>query len=421
MNTHQVVFFLLDLCVIVVLARALGAVARRLGQPAVIGEVLAGIVLGPTLLGTTFSGWLFPTDVRPFLTALANVGVALFMFLVGLELEARLLRGRGRIAVTVSVFSIILPFGLGIALASYLVARDHPENPLGFVLFLGAAMSVTAFPVLARILTDRKLSRTPLGGLALTCAAVDDVLAWSLLAVVVMLTGKGGTGLWVIVLFPVYLAVMFGIVRPLLRRAFAPGAPLRSGQLAMVLAGVLVSGAATEWLGLHFIFGTFLFGVVMPRAGTEALRTGIVERVGEVNNMLLLPSFFIVAGLKVALSGIGLSGIGVLGLVLLVAIGGKFGGAFAGARLHRLPVRQSAALATLMNTRGLTELIILTVGLQLGVLDQRLFSIMVLMAVITTAMAGPLLSLINRPAKAATDVAVEPAPEPVSYVGSGRS
>jgi Kef-type K+ transport system membrane component KefB len=420
-NTHQVVFFLLDLCVIVVLARVLGAVARRVGQPAVIGEVLAGIVLGPTLLGRTFSGWLFPTDVRPFLTALANIGVALFMFLVGLELEARLLRGRGKIAVTVSTFSIIVPFGLGVALASYLVTRGHTDNRLGFMLFLGAAMSVTAFPVLARILTDRKLARTPLGGLALTCAAVDDVLAWSLLAVVVLLSGQGGIGLWVIVLFPLYLAVMFLGVRPLLRRVFTSGGRPRSGQLATVLAGVLVSGAATELLGLHFIFGAFLFGVVLPRAGTEALRAEIVDRIGEVNNTLLLPAFFIVAGLKVALSGIGLSGLGVLGLVLLVAISGKFGGAFVGARLHRLPVRQSAVLATLMNTRGLTELIILTVGLQLGVLDQRLYSIMVLMAVITTAMAGPLLSLIQRSVAAEPDLAAEPAPKPMSYVGSGRS
>lgn len=390
MHTHQVIFLLLDLCLIVVLARLLGAVAERVGQPPVIGEVLAGILLGPSLLGDTFSGFLFPADVRPFLAALANVGVALFMFLVGMELDARLLRGQGRIAATISLISITVPFGLGVVLASFLATGT--ENRLGFVLFLGVAMSITAFPVLARILTDRGLSRTRLGSLALTCAAIDDVLAWSLLAVVVMLTG---TGQWVIVLCPLYLAVMFLGVRPLLRRVFTAGTRLRSGQLATVLAGVLVSGAATEWLGLHFIFGAFLFGVVMPRAGTEALRQAIVERVGELNAVLLLPTFFIVAGFNVRLSGIGLSGLGVLAMVLLVAIAGKFGGAYAGARLHRLPVRQSAALATLLNTRGLTELIILTVGLQLGVLDQRLYSIMVLMAVITTAMAGPLLNLIH--------------------------
>jgi Kef-type K+ transport system membrane component KefB len=418
-NTHQVIFLLLDLSVIVMLARLLGAVARRFGQPAVIGEVLAGIVLGPTLFGEAFSAGLFPTDVRPFLTALANVGIAMFMFVVGLELDARLLRGRGKIAATVSVTSIIVPFGLGIALAVRLLANHPAANRLGFLLFIGAAMSVTAFPVLARILTDRGLARTALGGLVLTCAAIDDVLAWSLLAVVVMLSGNGGTGQWMIFLLPLYVAVMFLGVRPVLRRVLAAGTALRAGQLTVVLAGVLVSGAVTEWLGLHFIFGAFLFGVVLPRTGTEELRTAILERMDGFNSTLLLPVFFIVAGLKVKLSGIGLSGLGELGLILLVAIAGKFGGAFAGARLHRLPARQSAALATLMNTRGLTELIILSVGLQLGVLDQSLYSIMVVMAVITTAMAGPLLRLIYPPALAET-VDSEPR-RAMPYVRSGQA
>jgi K+:H+ antiporter len=417
-NTHQVIFLLLDLAVIVVLARLLGAVARRFDQPPVIGEVLAGIALGPTLLGDAFTAGLFPVDVRPLLATLANVGVAMFMFVVGLELQAKLLRRRGRVAVTVSVTSIIVPFGLGVALAFQLLGNHRAGNRLGFLLFIGAAMSVTAFPVLARILTDRGLARTKLGGLALTCAAVDDVLAWSLLAVVVMLAGSGGTGHWVIFLFPLYVAVMFVGVRAVLRRVFPAGTDLGTGRLAVVLAGVLVSGAITEALGLHFIFGAFLFGVVMPRAGTEAFRKATIERIDEFNGTLLLPVFFIVAGLKVKLSGIGLSGLGELGLILLAAIAGKFGGAFAGARLHRLPARQSAALATLMNTRGLTELIILSVGLQLGVLDQRLYSIMVAMAVITTAMAGPLLRLIHPLAAVEPDqAAVEPGPRrPAPFV-----
>ncbi|HVQ91174.1 MAG TPA: cation:proton antiporter [Mycobacteriales bacterium] len=407
MNTHQVVFLLLDLALIVMLARLLGAVAKRVGQPPVIGEILAGILLGPTLFGDAFSAALFPTDIRPFLTALANVGIAVFMFVVGLELNGRLLRGRGPIAVTVSVSSILLPFSLGIGLAFYLL-RTHPaENRLGFLLFIGAAMSVTAFPVLARILTDRGITHTVLGGLALTCAAVDDVLAWSLLAVVVLMSGNGGSEQWAIMLTPFYLIVMFWGVRPLLRRALTADVQLGSGHLTTVLAGALISAAVTEWLGLHFIFGAFLFGVVMPRAGAEALRKAILERVAEFNSEVLLPVFFVVAGLKVQLSGIGLSGLGELGLILLVAIGGKFGGAYAGARLHHLPVRNSAALAMLMNARGLTELIILSVGLQLGVLDQSLYSIMVAMAVITTAMAGPLLRLIYPPSLADRDQAVE--------------
>jgi Kef-type K+ transport system membrane component KefB len=396
-TTHQIVFLLLDLSLIVIAARVLGTLARRFHYPAVIGEVLAGILLGPTLLGSTFTTAVFPTDVRPFLTALANVGVALFMFVIGLELNTRLLREQGRIATTVSVSSIVLPFGLGSLLALVLV-RNHPaENRLGFVLFIGAAVSVTAFPVLARILTDRKLIGTTLGGMALTCAAVDDVLAWSLLAVVILVS-SGGVAPWLFLLLPVYLAAMFLVVQPVLRRILSAQPRAAMGQRAVLIAGVLVSAAATELIGLHFIFGAFLFGLVLRRAGTEQLRVSITDRIEEFNSVVLLPVFFIVAGLKVQLSGIGLRGAGELALVLLVAVAGKFGGAYLGARLHHLPRRESAALGTLMNTRGLTELIILSVGLSLGILDQSLYSIMVVMAVVTTAMAGPLLRWIYPPA-----------------------
>jgi Kef-type K+ transport system membrane component KefB len=393
-NSHQLVFLLLDLSVIVVLARLVGAVARRFDQPPVVGEVLLGIALGPTLLGTTFAGVLFPVDVRPFLTALANIGVAMFMFVVGLELDSRLLRGRGKVAVTVSLSSLVVPLGSGILLGFHLLRHHHGGSALSFVLFIGAAMSVTAFPVLARIVTDRGLARTSLGGIALAAAAMSDVLAWSLLAVVVVLSGKGGSTPFLIALVPLYVLVMFFGVRPLLRRILTPGGRLAGAQLAVVLGGVLLSGAATEWLGLHLMFGAFLFGIVMPRAGAEQVRATILDRVTEFNSALLLPVFFIVTGLQVDISGIGLSGLVDLGLVLLVAVTGKFGGAFAGARLQGLPARKSAALAVLMNTRGLTELIILSVGLQFGILDRSLYSIMVAMAVVTTALAGPLLRLI---------------------------
>jgi len=407
MTTHQVVFLLLDLALIVVLARLFGAAARRLGQPPVIGEILAGILVGPTLFGNGFSAAVFPTDTRPMFAALANVGVAIFMFMVGLELDGRLLRGRGRIAVSVSAGSIVLPFGLGIALGFYLLQNHSAEHRLGFLLFIGAAMSVTAFPVLARILTDRGMTKTMLGGLALTCAAADDVLAWTLLAGVVMVSGNAGGEQILVLLFPLYVALMFLVVRPLLRRVITEDSTLRTGQLALILVGVLVSGAVTEWTGMHFIFGAFLFGAMIPRSGTERLRGALIQGLGEFNTTLLLPVFFIVAGLKVDLSGLGLTGFGELGLVLLAAIGGKFGGAYAAARLYRLPARKSAALATLMNTRGLTELIILSVGLQLGILDQKMYSIMVVMAVATTAMAGPLLNLVYPPSRIEQDKQIE--------------
>lgn len=396
MTSHQASALLLGLATIILAAGLLGQLARRLGQPAVIGEVIAGILMGPTLFGGAIANTLLPVDIRPFLTALANVGVAVFMFLVGLELDHGLLRGRGRTAASISLTSILLVSGLGVALGSYLV-RTHPSSDrLGFILFMGVAMSVTAFPVLARILTDRGMQRTPLGGLALTCAAIDDLLAWSMLALVVTIVGTDADQ-WRVLLFIPYLLLMFFPIRWGLKRlatARDRAGRLTPGLIAVVLGGLLISGAVTEWIGLHFIFGAFLFGVVMPSSAVSVLRDELPERVGQVSNVLLLPVFFIVAGLRVDLSHVDMSNLGDLGLILLVAIGGKFSGAFLAARANGINSRTSAALATLVNTRGLTELIILSVGLQLGVLDTSLYSLMVVMAVLTTAMAGPLLGVI---------------------------
>ncbi|MET9015617.1 cation:proton antiporter [Streptomyces olivaceoviridis] len=397
MTTNQLFALFSDLALLLVLAHLLGMVARRLSQPAVIGEVLAGIALGPTFLGHTVSGFLFPTGIRPMLTALADVGMAVFMFIVGLELDRGLLRGTGRLAVTVSVSSIVLPFGLGALLALLLVDGNAPDHRLGFVLFMGTAMAVTAFPVLARILTDRKMQHTAVGGLALACAAIGDVLAWCMLAAVVALVGGAGADQWYLLLLVPYAAVMLWVVRPLLRGLVgADGAArLSPAALTVVLAGLLMSGAVTERIGLHFIFGAFFFGVVMPKESTGQLRADITERIGHMSSHLLLPVFFISVGLKVDLSNLGRSGWLDFTLILLVAVSGKFLGAFLSARAHGVTARQSAVLATLMNTRGLTELIILTAGLQLGVLNDRLYSLMVAMAVVTTAMAGPLLSLLQ--------------------------
>lgn len=398
MSPTQISSLFLALALIVLFSHLCGRFARRIGQPAVIGEVLLGVALGPTLL-PWFSQTLFPTDIRPFLTALANIGVALFMFTVGSDLDRRLLRGRRMVASTVSTGSIALPFALGAGLAYYLL-RNHPtENRTGFVLFMGIAMSVTAFPVLARILTDRGMIRTWLGNVALACAAIDDVLAWTLLAVVVAVAGGVTGGLWLLLLFVPYLVVMVYGVRSLLHRILrhrGSTEPAGTLPLVIVLVGLLGSGAFTEWIGLHFIFGAFLFGTVMPREALhgEDRGPGVTEQIGRLNATLLLPIFFIVTGLKVDLSGFGRTALVELLLILAVAIGGKFVGAWLAARLTGLRNRPAVALATLMNTRGLTELIILTVGLQLGVLDVALYSSMVVMALVTTAMSGPLLQLI---------------------------
>jgi len=413
MTAHQVGLMLLGLAAIIVLARVLGALAKKVGQPPVIGEILAGILVGPTLFGTAVSRALFPVDIRGPLAGLANVGLVLFMFIVGYELDHLLVRGKEKVAVSVSIGSIVLPFGLGVTLALWLAKNHGVERVLPFALFMGAAMSVTAFPVLARILTDRGMHRIPVGGLALASAAVDDVVAWSLLAVVVTIGGAGADQWHVILAIP-FVLLMFFVVRPLLRRlavAHQKAGRLTPNILAVILIGLMLTCFATEWLGVHFIFGAFIFGAIMPRAGSvasvsaEALRHEILERLEQVSVLLLLPVFFVLAGMRVDLSKVDLRGVVELALILLVAIVGKFAGAYFGARLQGVRNRQAAAVATLMNTRGLTEIVILTVGLQLGILDSELFSLMVVMALVTTVMAGPLLSLIYPRKRVERDIA----------------
>jgi K+:H+ antiporter len=414
---------LLALVVIIVGARLLGALARRLGQPAVIGEILGGILLGPTLFEGTITRAVFPTDVRPALATIASIGVCVFMFLVGLHLDHRLLRGQGRIATTVSLSAIALPFGLGVLLALYLIADQPTGNRLAFVLFLGAAMSITAFPVLARILTDKGLIDTPIGGLALACAAVGDVLAWSMLAVVAALAGGGNP--WRVLLIVPFGVLMVRVVRPLLARLAArrpgPGRWGGAGVLIAVGIGLFLSAAATGWMGLHAIFGAFLFGVVMPREGALALRERALPWIERVSSVALLPVFFVVAGIKVDLSTMDGTALGELGLILLVAIGGKCVGVFAGARVNGLRTRHSAVLAILLNTRGLTELIVLTVGLQLGALAPSLYSLMVVMALVTTAMAGVLLRFVYPPERVRQDIAAARGVDAVSVQGPGSS
>lgn len=404
MTTHQTAMIMMGLAVVLALAHVLGRLARRCGQPAVLGEILAGVLLGPTLFHGALSDAVFPTDVRPMLGTLGNLGVALFMFLVGLELDHRLLRGNKRAAVGVSVGSIVCSFGLGAVLAVWLWNAHPVGDRLGFVLFLGAAMSITAFPVLARILTDRGIQHTRVGALAMASAAAGDVVAWLLLAAVLTFTGSQSS--WQVLLVLPYAVVMIAVVRPLLGRFLTarepggtgaggrgPGTGGRgpgAGPLGVLTVLLLVSGALSEWFGLHFIFGAFLAGAIVPRQGTERLRAAVADRF-EAVTWMLLPAYFTVAGLKVDLSTVDADGLGELGLVLLVAVGGKFGGAYLGARATGRPGRSATTLGILMNTRGLTELIILGVGLQLGLLDTDLYSLMVVMALVTTAMTAPLL------------------------------
>jgi Kef-type K+ transport system membrane component KefB len=421
LGEHVIPRVFLAIAIVIVVARIMGAVARKLRQPAVVGEIIGGIALGPTLLGAFPGGLdqrLFPTDIRPFLTVIANLGLVIFMFIVGLELDTSLIRGKERIAGLISLTSVAAPMAMGFTLALALHGRyGGPGQGAGidvvpFGLFIGAAMSVTAFPVLARILVDRGMYRTALGSLTLACAAVDDILAWALLAVVLAVVKTGTFLAWdfprILGLTVAFGAVMWLVVRPQLARlvpAFQRQGRLTPNLASVVLIGFLVSSFVTAEIGIHHILGAFVFGAVMPREGAHALTLEILERLEQISVLLLLPVFFVTTGLNVNIGALDARAVGVLLIVLLVAIAGKFLGATAAARLQGIGWRRSAAIGTLMNTRGLTELIVLTVGRENGVLNDTLFTIMVVMAVVTTVITEPGLRLFYPDALLARDIA----------------
>ncbi|WP_239307802.1 MULTISPECIES: cation:proton antiporter [unclassified Frankia] len=393
MTGNATVGLFLTVAILLATAKLIGLAAVRLGQPAVLGEIVAGIAAGPLLPDSMWHRLLAP-DVLPLVNALAMIGLALFMFVVGYELEGALLRGRARSAVTVAAGSVLVPLAGGTLVALPLVGRYATGSHLGFVLFLGVAMSVTAFPVLARVLTERGLERVPLGGLALAAAAVGDVAAWLGLAAVAALCGHGGQ--WHVGFLPVYVLILLTVVRPLLRRLFARAAErgvLQRTLLTVLSAGLPLSCAATEWMGVHYIFGAFAFGVILPRTGPDEVRASVIDGLGQFGGQLLLPLYFVISGSKVDLSGIGVRGVAVLVLLVAVAVATKIVGAYVGGGLAGLGHTMSVPLAILMNIRGLTEIVMLSAGLDLGLIDRRVYSMMVLMAIVTTAMAGPALNL----------------------------
>ncbi|MBI4521934.1 MAG: cation:proton antiporter [Gemmatimonadetes bacterium] len=395
---------ILQVAVILAAARSVGWLFRRLGQPQVIGEMTAGILLGPSFLGwlaPAAAARLFPPDSLGFLAALSQVGLLLYMFLVGIEFDVRQLRGRGHTAVVTSHVSILAPFVLGAALSLYLYDRLSQDSVslMAFVLFMGSAMSVTAFPVLARILGERGLIRTRLGALAIACAAVNDVTAWSILAIVLAIVRSSAAAhpLWVTLGgSAAYMLVMLFVVRPAARR-FAPWYRNR-GRLtpditAAALFLLLLSAWTTEWLGIHALFGAFLAGAVMPKEAR--LVEDLTDRIEHVTLLLLLPLFFAFTGLQTRI-GL-LSGAEMwlyFGAIVLIAVAGKFGGSAIAARVTGLSWREAGALGILMNTRGLMELVILSVGFELGVISPTVFTMMVLMALVTTLMTTPMLRLI---------------------------
>lgn len=401
---HPLAVLLVQLIVIIAVARVLGALARRVHQPVVSGEILAGIFLGPSLLGLLWpqtQGFLFPPASLETLRQLSQLGVILFMFVLGIELDTKQLRQKAAAAVLVSHASIIVPFFLGVV-AALVVYRELAPPSVSFTpfaLFMGIAMSITAFPVLARILEDRGMVGSPLGVIALACAAVDDVTAWCLLALVVAVVNSDGlaSAVVTVLLALSFVGVMLWLVRPqvarVVREEFAEPRHAKS-LVAGVLLFVFVAALATEVIGIHALFGAFVAGVVMPPS--VQLRDFLRQRLETVGAVVLLPLFFAFTGLR---TQIGLlddlaSWLWCFGLIV-VAVVGKLGGSMLAARWAGMNWRDATALGVLMNTRGLIELIVLNMGYDLGILSPRIFTMMVLMALVTTFMTGPLLTLLG--------------------------
>ena len=407
----------LQIAVVLAVCRLVGTIFLKIQQPRVVGEMFAGIMLGPSLLGwlaPQFSTYLFPASSLGFLSALSQVGVIVFMFLVGLGINPKELKSHGHAAVLTSHVSITAPFVLASFLAIYLYPRlsDDSVPFTSFALFMGAAMSITAFPVLARILTERNLLQSRLGTVAIACAAVDDVTGWCILAYIVLLIRSKGTGnpIWLTVggLIAFALIMIYGVQR-LLRRfesTYRNRGQLSDNAMALMILLALASALCTEWLGIHLLFGSFLMGAIMPKE--QKFVRYVLDRFEAIVVTLLLPLFFAFTGLR--------TNIGLVkgpemwmycGVIILVATLGKLGGSMLASWWTGMPAREAAGLGTLMNTRGLMELVILNIGLDIKVISPTLFSMMVLMALTTTFMTSPLLQAICPDQMLRTPVEVE--------------
>ncbi len=394
--------FLLVMQVAVVLlaSRAVGMLFKWIKQPQVVGEMVAGILLGPSLLGWVapwISQAVFPAASLGYLNALAQIGLVFFMFLVGIELNPQALKKHGHAAVLTSHSSIVMPFCLGTALALILYPRLATPG-VGFTsyaLFMGSAMSITAFPVLARILTERKLLGSRMGTLSISCAAVDDITGWCILAYIVAMVRSESASkpLWVTLGGALaFVLVMLLAVRPLLRgfeTSFRKHGSLTDNAVSLMLVLALASALSTEWLGIHSLFGAFFTGAIMPKS-RDFVKAAMTKLEG-LTVVALLPLFFAFSGLRTSIRLVHGEMLFYTAIVIAVAIAGKFGGSMAAARIAGVPWRDATALGILMNTRGLMELIALNIGLDIGVISQTVFTIMVLMALVTTLMTSPLL------------------------------
>lgn len=401
---HPLAILLAQIVTIILVARFFGWICRKIGQPTVIGEMLAGIALGPSLFGAYFPelfGTLFPKESIVNLKFLSQIGLILFMFVVGMELDLKILRTKVKEAFIISHTSIIVSYALGLGLAFFLYHEFAPQGVhfMSFGLFLGVAMSIAAFPVLARIVQERGLNKTKLGSLVITCAAIDDITAWCLLAGVIAIVKAGSvaSSLYIIAMAIVYIGIMLGMVRPFLKHIgelYDSAEKITKPVVAIFFLTLLISSYLTEIIGIHALVGAFVAGVIMPE--NMKFRHIFIEKVEDVSLVIMLPLFFVVTGLN---TKIGLLNNVYLwkmtGIIVLVAVGAKFLSSTLTAKYVGQNWRDSLTLGALMNTRGLMELVVLNIGLELGVLSPKIFAMMVIMALSTTFMTGPALNLID--------------------------
>ncbi|MBW7675040.1 cation:proton antiporter [Chryseobacterium chendengshani] len=401
---HPLALLLAQIVTIILAARLLGWICIKIKQPSVIGEMIAGIILGPSLLGMyfpEFSAFLFPKESLGNLQFLSQIGLILFMYIVGMELDLSVLRKKAHDAVVISHASIIIPFALGIGLSYFIYQEFAPDGVqfTSFALFIAIAMSITAFPVLARIVQERNLQKTKLGTIVITCAAADDITAWCILAAVIAIVKAGSfaSSIYVILMAIGYVFLMIKIVRPFLKRIGdlqAEKNTINKPMVAIFFLTLILSAYATEVIGIHALFGAFMAGAIMPE--NAKFRSLFIDKIEDVALVLLLPLFFVFTGLR---TQIGLLNEGHLwvtaGAIILVAVVGKFAGSALTAKFLGINWKESLTIGALMNTRGLMELIVLNIGYDLGVLSPEIFAMMVIMALFTTFMTGPALDFIN--------------------------
>lgn len=402
--THPLAILLAQIVAIVFVSRLFAWIFRKIGQPSVIGEIVAGIVLGPSLVGLffpEFTAFLFPAQSLGNLQFLSQIGLILFMFIVGMEIDVNVLKNKAHDAVVISHASIIIPFSLGMGLAYFIYKEFAPVEVsfTSFGLFLGIALSITAFPVLARIVQERGIHKTRLGTIVITCAAADDITGWSILAVVIAIAKAGSSvsALYTIVLAIVYVFVMIKIVRPFLKRIGdlnATNTNLSKTYVAIFIVMLILSSWATEVIGIHALFGAFMAGAIMP--ANQKFRSLFAEKIEDIALVLFLPLFFVFTGLRTEIGLINEPYLWkITGLIILVATIGKLVGSALAARYVKQSWKDSLIIGTLMNTRGLMELVVLNIGYDLGILTPQVFAMMVIMALVTTFMTGPILDLIN--------------------------